>query len=131
MLNSIKASIARSLFRYSSDITMLLGITAAVLAGGFLFYNSTINIGLIQLMPYWAWALFFSIYGLLKLVESYKCLPHYLAIFVSIAGIWSWSYLLVLFTIVGMAPVNSLILIPLICEIWALTSRLFNNGCKV
>ena len=130
MLHSVKIGILRSLFRYSSDITMLLGIEAAILAGGF-FFSNNVSPELTYLMPSVSWGILFSIYGLLKLVESYRCLPSMLSISASILGIWAWSYILVLYTVLGYAPVNVVVLVPLICEIWALTSRLFNNGCKV
>lgn len=130
MLNSVKTGIVRSLFRYSSDITMFLGIEASVFAGGLLLTDDS-SLSNASHLSGLVWAAIFSVYGLLKLVESYRCLPNYLSIGASILGIWAWSYMLVLFTVLGYAPLNTVLFVPLVCEIWALTSRLFNNGCKV
>jgi hypothetical protein len=89
---------------------------------------------LTNLMPFYSWSAIFFVYATAK---SY-CLifrksPSWPEVTISGVGIWAWNYIFLSFTLfdkVPAAPTEFLLFIPVLAEVWALTSVVyFKNNC--
>jgi hypothetical protein len=110
---------------------MTLSMFAFLLSVGFMFGDVNVNgnysaFSLFDTKYVWA-SLFFS-YSVFKTLQSVvRCHP-VLRIFVSVSGLWLWTYLAVSFIIFDttpMAPAEPIILLPIICEVGYLSSLLY------
>jgi len=119
------------LFRVDNTAVVFVLTTAALLSGiGFLLGNiSTSNYAaVISFAPSSIWALWFFIYGLVKLAEIIFFIPPYLKAFNSLFGMWLWNYIVLSFLFFDKNPAYQLeftIVTPLIIEVWFLTSLIY------
>ena len=113
-------------------LTLLIGLSAILLALGFLLGDSTHNTNyaiLLELFPPTTWGAIFSAYGVLKLLHILDKLPHSVKILTSIVGVWVWIYVFfsfIVFDTVRLSPAELLIILPLACEIGELVLDIFN-----
>lgn len=113
-------------------LTLLLGLTALLLASGFLFADDNNNSNykiLLELFNHKIWATIFFVYGSLKIYHLLDKLPHLLRVLTSICGLWIWIYVFLSFIVFDpsrISPAELLILLPLACEAGELVLDIFN-----
>lgn len=129
--HTIKEIVASFLLRNSIDITVLLGVSGMLTGVGMLIAdiaNRELN-QLLQVAPSTLWGCMFLVYGTIKLVSilPIRLLPERLLAYVSVQGIWLWTYIMLgstMFDPRPLSPGELLIILPLICETWSLVYTL-------
>lgn len=130
---SLKSRIGRVLLAEHGSITLLLGVLALLLSAGF-FISSTNNSNytlLEALASFKVWASVFAIYGITKLWGCLYRIDYVIKVTTSIAGLWLWNYLIlsfIVFDTTKLAPTEMMLIIVLICEVWDLTTNMFNKN---
>lgn len=127
---TVKHFVVTRLFRYSPDVTLLLGLQA-VIFGICVLLSNTSGSALETIMPKLSWGILFILYGIAKLISTVKCPPVPLEVAISAIGIWGWTCIFICIASFTGVPIGAIIFLLIICEVWALTSTIFNNGCKV
>lgn len=128
-----RVRVIRALVNDNMAITLLLGILSFLLAAGFLLSNNAVPnsnyYSVLALAPFDVWAMFFIIYGVMKIHGCLYRTHLYVNVFVSIVGMWSWSYLILSFTIFDpkkiVYPTDILAIFALIIEVWNLSLLLY------
>lgn len=133
MLDNVKATIAVTVFEKTNEITLLLCVTGILMSIGFLFgdYSNNNYVAINTLASSWVWSILFLIYGGTKGLSKFHTVPYILGVANSVFGLWLWSYIFlsfVLFDPVPMAATELLLVIPIVAEVWALTSLIYHNG---
>ncbi len=133
MRTEIKQKLAEVLFSKANDIIFVQAVTGLLMALGFAIGDSTNNNyqAINALAPLWAWSFVFLIYGSVKLVSLFRPVNFYLNACSSASGLWSWAYVVLSFTLFDSVPVTStevLLVVPLLAEIWALASIIYQKG---
>jgi len=129
-----KSKLASILFRDSPGVSFVLILAGWLVAIGFALGNSNNNYdALINLMPFYSWSVLFTIYATAKsYCIIFRDTPSWPEVTVSSVGIWAWSYIFLSFTIydrVPVAPTEFLLFLPVLAEVWALTSIIYyKNG---
>lgn len=133
MRAEIKRKLAEILFSKSTDIIFVQAVTGLLMALGFAIGDSTNNNyqAINALAPLWGWSLVFLVYGLNKLISLFKPVNFYLNACSSASGLWGWAYVVLSFTLFDTVPVTAteiLLVVPLLAEIWALASIIYQKG---
>jgi hypothetical protein len=112
-------------------VCITLSMFALLLSMGFLVGDVNVNGNYSAFSIFntkYIWACIFFSYGVFKTLQSIvRCHP-ILRIFVSISGLWLWTYLAVSFIVFDptpMAPAEPIILLPIMCEVGYLSSLLY------
>lgn len=132
ILNIIDDPIPQQVGQQAKILTLLLGLTAILLAIGFLFGDSANNSNykiLIELFNHKVWAVMLATYGVLKFFQLFEKLPHFIRILTSVVGIWLWLYVFLSFIVfdrLDFSPAELLIVLPLACEVGELVLDIFN-----
>lgn len=135
-LNTIDETIPQQVGQQAKILTLLLGLTAILLASGFLLGDSANNSNyriLLELFDYKVWSVIWGAYGILKFFQLFEKLPYCVRITTSITGIWLWLYLFLSFIVFDrfdFSPAELLILLPLACEVGELVLEIFKFRLK-
>lgn len=125
---SLKTRITRLLLEGHTVLSIVLSILASLLFSGFLL-SSHLNANpnyrfLVQLFNYDTWASLFAAYGLIKLAGCLYRVPNFIKALNSNLGLWIWIFIylsFVIFDTTAMTPLENMLLLPIFCEVWALT----------
>lgn len=132
----IRDKLAVVLLSQGSGIKVILGIISILIGIGFLL-GDTDRRNYAPIMaagPALAWTVIFILHGIFKLLDAFCTLPFLVSTGVSIVGIWTWNYLFLSLTVFSMMPVTPialLLVLPILCEVWSLTTTIYYNTHKV
>jgi hypothetical protein len=119
------------LFRVDNTAVIAVLATAAILSGiGFLIGDTSNSnyTAIIAFAPSLAWALWFFVYGIEKLIEVIFSIPPYIKALNSLFGMWLWNYIVLSFLFFDKNPSYPLeytLIAPLVIEVWFLTSLIY------
>lgn len=130
----VKSRIADIIFGQSPGVALSLAVCGWIMGIGF-FVGATNNnyVTLTSLMPFISWGSVFIIYATIKsygVLIAYKT-QTWLDIANSAIGVWAWNYIFlsfVLFDQVPAAPTEFLLLVPVLGEVWSLTSIIYQKN---
>lgn len=109
------------------ETTILLSVAALCLGVGFILGDGTnANYELIYSFAHqYVWGSVFLIYGSVKMLSLLKFVDYRIKILNGCVGLWAWNYIFLSFAIfdtTAMAPIEVLLLVPVIAEVWILIS---------
>lgn len=132
LISNFANTTTNQLGQQAKTLTLLLGLTALLLAMGFLFGDSAGSSNykiLLELFDPKVWSMIFFAYGSLKIYHLLDRLPHLLRVATSVCGTWIWLYVFLSFVIFdpkGISPAELLVVLPLACEAGELVLDIFN-----
>lgn len=111
-------------------VNLVLFLMGILLALGFVIGTLTNeNYAAIDMLASkYLWALGFFIYGSLKLTQCIRRVPCIIKAATSIVGMWGWNYMILSFILIDNYPMSAaelLFFVPLICELWYLSSLIY------
>jgi hypothetical protein len=120
-----KITLAVLLSKSATEVTVGQSILSILVALGFLFLDGTNpNYTLLYSFAHpHVWAAIFAVHGIAKILSVVAVLPRFLVLLNEILGIWTWSYILLSFTIFDStpsAPTEILAVFPIMLEFWTL-----------
>lgn len=80
------------------------------------------------------WASGFFIYGSLKLTQCLRRVPCFIKGATCIVGMWGWNYMILSFILIDNYPMSAaelLFFVPLICELWYLSSLIYVTSERI
>lgn len=114
-------------------MAIISALTGMFLGFGFLTsteHNQNYTL-ITNLMPYFLWGYLFLSYGLTKLAQTLFRVRYCIKILVSAIGMWAWLYIFLSFTLFDstpMAPTEILLSIPVVIELWSLTTTIHQHS---
>jgi hypothetical protein len=129
---TIKSRILRVFLDGRTVLSIVLSMFALLLCVGLSLSsltNSPNYMYVAQLLGYYTWAALFGTYGIIKLVNCIYRIPCFIRVLNSNLGLWAWTYIYLSFTVFDTTTINPLehiLLLPILCEVWALTLILYN-----
>ena len=126
-----KKAFTEFMLRHIMFIELLLGMCSILLAIG-LTYSATLGVRydtIFAVLPKMAWIGIFACYGVIKIVDVLHDLPFLLKLLASIVGIFSWTMLAISFIFDRTIddPVELLLTLPIMSEVWVLTILLYKG----
>lgn len=128
--------LTRAILNEHTAITVLLGVLGFALGLGFTVsktYNPNYTF-LLELAPFWQWALVFFAYASSKILGVLYRTPFFVKALTTISGLWLWNYIFLSFIVFDKTPVAAtelMLIVPVICEVWGFTNTIYNSKHKL